>query len=372
MNQIMERYADAILRYALRLSEGDVLSINTEEANDEVAHLVARKAKALTGNGTYIQYIENGKVTDKEEAETDFPIGRNPTALLHLPVFRRRERDAAIEGLPLKELQEYRHLAEPLDLRRPMVPFASAPVPSEDWDSAADERSLAMLSELLFLEDDGFLTRLKEREDEVMEECRKLNSLSLRGCRITDENGTDLSFSFLEGTGFVTGICELADGRRFVPAVASGEISRIIDSRTVEGTVTATRPFMFFSEPERHLTLSYRGGELADYSASFPFEWYLKQDANAGRVSELILSDSIGRGRDGLYAIPDWDRMRTFAITLGGPKPDGLQTEEALSGANDSIAFLTIPFGSETTEIIATDADGDEITIASDGFINAD
>ena len=253
-----------------------------------------------------------------------------------------------------------------------MVPFASAPVPSEDWDSAADERSLAMLSELLFLEDDGFLTRLREREDEVMEECRKLNSLSLRGCRITDENGTDLSFSFLEGTGFVTGICELADGRRFVPAVASGEISRIIDSRTVEGTVTATRPFMFFSEPERHLTLSYRGGELADYSASFPFEWYLKQDANAGRVSELILSDSIGRGRDGLYAIPDWDRMRTFAITLGGPKPDGLLTEEALSGANDSIAFLTIPFGSETTEIIATDADGDEITIASDGFINAD
>ena len=101
MNQIMERYADAILRYALRLSEGDVLSINTEEANDEVAHLVARKAKALTGNGTYIQYIENGRVTDKEEAETDFPIGRNPTALLHLPVFRRRERESAIEGLPL-------------------------------------------------------------------------------------------------------------------------------------------------------------------------------------------------------------------------------------------------------------------------------
>ena len=88
MNYIIDRYADVILGYALRLRKGDVLSINTEEANSDIAHLIAKKAKALTGNGTYIQYIENGKVTEKEEAETDFPIGLSPTAMLHLPVFR--------------------------------------------------------------------------------------------------------------------------------------------------------------------------------------------------------------------------------------------------------------------------------------------
>lgn len=370
MNYIIDRYADVILGYALRLRKGDVLSINTEEANSDIAHLIAKKAKALTGNGTYIQYIENGKVTEKEEAETDFPIGLSPTAMLHLPVFRNRERDNEIDTLPLRILQEYRHLAEPLDMRKAAVPFASAPVPSEDWDNISDERSLELISSLLFLEDDDFQKLLRKRDEEIIEECTYMNSLKLKGCHIFDENGTDISFSFLDGTEFVTGIYELADGRRFVPSVVSGEISRLIDSSSVNGVVSATKPFMFFSEPERHLTLSYKDGQLSDFSASFPFEWYLKQDENAGKVSELIMSDFIGFD-SGFYAIPEWDRIRTFSLTLGGPKPDGILTEEALSKANDSIASITIPFGSSTTEIIATDTDGDEITIASDGFISS-
>ena len=55
MNMLLERYADVIIRRALRLREGDVLSINTEEENADLATLIARKAKEITGNGSYRQ-----------------------------------------------------------------------------------------------------------------------------------------------------------------------------------------------------------------------------------------------------------------------------------------------------------------------------
>ena len=62
MDIFSERYAEAILRHALGLARGDVLSINTEADNLDFAHDVARKAREITGNGSFIQTIENGKV----------------------------------------------------------------------------------------------------------------------------------------------------------------------------------------------------------------------------------------------------------------------------------------------------------------------
>ena len=114
MNMLMERYADIILRKALRLQKGDVLSINTEEENSDFAHLIANKAKTITGNGSFIQNIENGKVIETEEAATDFPIEKKPTALLYLPVYRsyKEAEDATVLSAP--EIQRFRHDSEKL------------------------------------------------------------------------------------------------------------------------------------------------------------------------------------------------------------------------------------------------------------------
>ena len=64
MDILLERYAELIVKSALKLEKGDVLSINTEEENSELAHSIARIARDITGNGSYIQNIENGKVTE--------------------------------------------------------------------------------------------------------------------------------------------------------------------------------------------------------------------------------------------------------------------------------------------------------------------
>ena len=119
MDILLERYAELIVKSALKLEKGDVLSINTEEENSELAHSIARIARDITGNGSYIQNIENGKVTETEEAESEYPINQRPTALLYLPVYRafREVEDGKILTPP--ELQTFRHLSEPLDNPEP-------------------------------------------------------------------------------------------------------------------------------------------------------------------------------------------------------------------------------------------------------------
>ena len=138
MDILSSRYAEAILRFALGLGKGDVLSINTEADNLDFAHSVARLAREITGNGSFIQTIENGKVVSSDEVFTDFPISAKPTALLYIPVYKEYG-DPGEKDLDPAAIQRFRHLSDPLGNPAPSIAFASAPAPSDAWGSAIEE-----------------------------------------------------------------------------------------------------------------------------------------------------------------------------------------------------------------------------------------
>ena len=63
------------------------------------------------------------------------------------------------------------------------------------------------------------------------------------------------------------------------------------------------------------------------------------------------------------------DRMRTIALTIGGPRPESLKDDEARSKANDSLLTLSLPIGSDTTAVYGYDSDENESVIMEDGFL---
>ena len=374
------RYAEAILRYALRLESGDVLSINTEEENSAFAHDIAELAKEITGNGTFIQTIENGKVVSGEEACTDYPIDRKPTALLYIPVYQEYDQIDGERALTVPEIQRFRHLADPLDNPLPSIAFAAAPVPSDAWGMMIDsdggrEIPASFISSLLSLEDDDFIAHLKENEDLLIYERNELNRLRLTKCHIEDENGTDITFSFLKDSVFATTVTELASGRRFVPTVFSSDIFRALDPFSAEGYITSSRPFMLFGKTAGSFSASFCDGAMTDFSMNENdaelMNLYLSLDQNGKRLSELSLSEISSEASDIDYmALPEWDRMRTVSLTMGGPRPESLR--DGGSGANDSITSLSIPVGTDSTTITCTDENGEEFVIMDDGFIRDD
>ena len=381
MNMLLERYADFIIRRALRLQDGDVLSINTEEENADLASLIARKAKEITGNGSYIQNIENGKVTETVEAASDFPIEKKPTVLLYLPVYKEYDEIEKGKLYTAPEIQRFRMLSEPIDNGDPVIPFAAAPVPSARWGKAiSDEEDEALayslLTELLSLDEDDYL-RENDDEDILLYECDELNKKKLVRAHIQDEEGTDLEFSFLPGSEFRTTVSRLKDGRKFNPTIFSSDIFRAIDKSSCEGYFTITRPFMLFGRAIRSLSCRVSKGRITEFSADEKsgelMELYLMQDQNAGAVSELSIAEESTKAADiDYFALPEWDRMRGISITIGGQRSDSLRTEDARKNANDSLVTLTLPIGSDTTVITAYDEEGNEYTIAEDGFITED
>ena len=379
---LMERYAELIVRSALKLQKGDILSINTEEENSELAHLVARLAKEITGNGSYIQLIENGKVAETEEAESEYPMTGRASALLYLPVYRPFGTAEDGKTYTAPELQSFRHLSEPLENTEAAIPFVTAPVPSQAWGEIIDEEggmrdAASLLSDLLSLEEDDFVSIHGENEDVILYERDRLNKESYTRCRIADEEGTDITFTFLPGSEFETTLSVLRSGRRFVPTVFASDIFRAIDPHSAEGYFTITRPVMVFGHVIRHLSCRVEKGRIVDFTTDEEsgriFSLYLSQEENAGRIAELSLSEENTRAAEiGFFALPEWDRMRGTALTLGGPRPGSLKTDEARAAANDSLLTLSLPVGSDTTVVYASSSDGDDAVIMEDGFITED
>ena len=65
--------------------------------------------------------------------------------------------------------------------------------------------------------------------------------------------------------------------------------------------------------------------------------------------------------------IPEYDRMRTISITIGGPKGESVG-EGNIEHTIDCLLSLSLPLGRESTVITALDKDGEEITVYSGGW----
>lgn len=379
MNILFHRYAEIITKKALKLRKGDVLSINTEERYSAFAHLVADIARSITGNGSYIQLIEKGKVTHTEEAATDYPIGKNASALLYLQTVNNCPEFEAHKVFNAPELQSFKLLSEPLGNPTPSLPFVTAPMPSEEWGKLIDEEDgneslvYEVLSDLMALGEDDYLDISDNREDILEYEYEKLNALKLVRGRITNEEGTDISFEFLKGSKFKTTLETTSSNRKFIPSVFYSDLFHALDKTKTSGYLNITYPISLFGHKISSLSVTLENGRVisfdADRNLGEVFNTYLEQDNQAGVASMLtIAEDSNPAAFINIMNYPEWDRMRGVAITLGGIKATAVEGD-LIDQTTDSLVTLTLPIGSDSTTITVEDEDGIEYTIYEDGII---
>ena len=375
MDIFFDKYADAIIECALKIKEGDVLSINTEEENGEFAKLLAAKAKAITGNGSYIQRLEKGRIVENYDFMSSSPLTKAPTCFVYIPLFKAfpklegdREYDAA-------DLQSFKLLSDPLDNPPPTLPFVTCPLPTDDWDQVLDEygsSSSSILYNILSLERDDFISYLKRKEESVRYLVKFFNGLDLDKCRIADDEGTDLEFSFLKGSTFNSSFIETVTERVFCPTITSSDIYRLMDPTSLTGWLNISKPIVLWGEIITNLSIRFNGGKIVEYSSNPKGEalmdLYLRQDPLSGRASMITLSEvSSPLFDEDITLIPEYDRMRAISITVGGPKGEAVK-EDDIKGTVDSLLSLSLPLGRESTVITALDKDGEEITIYSGGY----
>ncbi|MGN1163968.1 MAG: aminopeptidase, partial [Candidatus Ornithospirochaeta sp.] len=200
-----------------------------------------------------------------------------------------------------------------------------------------------------------------------------LNGLRLRECRIANDEGTDISFSFLPSSSFHSSYMETAGGRMFSPYPVSGDIFRLIDPLSLTGWINISKPISLWGKRIPSLSLRFDGGKVTEYSSSPVAEsllgLYLSQEPTSGRASMVTISEISNPLEDeDLTFIPELDRMRTVSITIGGPKGEAVE-EGDIEHTVDSLLSLSLPVGSESTVITALGENGEEYTIYSGGYI---
>ncbi len=376
-----DRYADVILFSALRLRKDDCLSINTEERDYRLARLIAGKAKRITGNGSYIQLLENGRIVGNFDLFSDFPLEKKPTCLIYLSYYRKKE-EADLTGIyEPRKLQMFSLLSDPVDSSSPLLPSIKCLLPSALWDEELgaldwERKSMDILSSMMNLESRDFLRLNDIRNDNLVYLARRLDSMKLTKARIATDEGTDMTFSFRKGSHFVPSFSSTVSGRFYSPSVYSADIFRLIDWRSVTGWMNTTRPFVLWGKKRENLSLHFTEGSLDDMSSDRVtrelFDLYSRQDANALRPVMLSLSESNHplSGEELTY-ISDIDRMRTSSLTLGGARAEAVP-QELKDSVDESIVTLTLPVGSSSMVLTALNEEGDEVTVFSDGSINVE
>lgn len=372
----LDKYANLILRHGLNLRKGDVLAINTEEENSGFAQIIASNANRITGCGVFINYIKDGKVEDTEEAMTEFPINKRPTALLHIPTYKRYDSVEKDKEYSARELQSFRLLSEPISNQIPSIPFATAYLPSDIWDEEdLDSSSSAFLSDLFALEEDEFIESIEEMSNVLRYEKDKLNNLNLKRGRIYSEDGADLEFEFLPGSSFEVSEEITKDGRRFTPLLYSSEIFRALDKSKTNGYLSITKPILLFGNKLNNLTVKFEDGRITEFQAYEEngdlFNLFLKQDNNAAYASELVIAENNNASDISYFALPEWDRMRGTSITIGASRGKGLD-DAAIDRANDSLVSLSLPLFSSTLIIECEDNEGNNYRILEDNIIRED
>ena len=318
------RYADAIVRDALRLGDGDVLAVHGEPAHREL--LVALAEAGYRAGCRYCDVVT-----------TDLRVKR--ARALHAPVdtlgeqpawHDRRMRDLlAVDagvvtvngpGDPglMSEVPPERAAREttrvlagaPRYLRAVMrgdARFCVIAWPTPAWaaqvypELPVEDAVAALGQDLLHFarlspEDppDGWARHVARLEAVATElTARGLRELTLRG------PGTDLRLGLPEGARWIGGTLQ---GRnvRFSPNVPTEEVFTSPSPRATEGTFACSRPLEIEGRAIDGIRAEFRRGRLVRIDAARPEDAeyltaYMARDRGAGRLGEVALVDGKSR-----------------------------------------------------------------------------
>ncbi|MDX6564451.1 MAG: aminopeptidase [Gaiellales bacterium] len=394
----LARYADAIVRDALRLGEGDVLAAHGEPAHREL--LVALAEAGYRAGCRYCDVLT-----------TDLRLKR--VRALHAPLeslgeqpawHDRRMRDllAADAGVvtvngpeepgllgdvpPERAARETSRIlvGAPRYLRAlksgdarfcviawPTPAWASQVYPELERDAAVTALGDDLLRFARLAPDDppdGWAQHVARLQAVATELTRYgLRELTLRG------PGTELRLRLPEGARWIGGTLQGRHGR-FSPNVPTEEVFTSPSPRATEGTFACSRPLELEGRTLTGIHGEFRGGRLERIAASRPedsefLQAYLARDSGAGRLGEVALVDGMSRvgAANRGYGTTLLDENAASHMALGSGFD--FARDPGAERPNSSRIHVDVMIGRPELEVHGRDATGRQLPVLVDGVL---
>ena len=395
----LARYADAIVRDGLLISDGDVLAVHPEPIQRELA--VALTDAGYRAGARYVDVLETDpritraralgaaeETLDWRPAWEDARMrelvregagivwiagSEDPQVLADVPPARAVRRVTDRPGLP-----PYRRAVGRADARFAMVAWPTPAWAAQVYPELASDAAVAALGRDLLsfarLGPDDPADGWRRHAERLAVRAARLAALDLRELRLTAP-GTDLRLTLPAGTRWRGGINDVR-GHQITPNIPTEEVFTSPDQSSTAGVFRCTRPLALAGRVIEGISGEFRRGRLVRIEAADEVDreflaGYLARDRGASRLGELALVDSSSRvgaaGRPFFTTLLDENAATHIAFGLGFADcraPDS-------PPPNHSVVHLDVMIGSPEMDIEAVDARGEHITIIADGAFAA-
>ncbi len=206
-----------------------------------------------------------------------------------------------------------------------------------------------------------------------------LNKLRLKKLHFTAENG-DLTIYLNANSKWMGGPAGLPDGRLFIPNLPTEEVFTTPDFTKTEGEIKVTKPVTILGNQVDGIYLKFIAGKVVEFDAKTGrnfLEKYLVIDNGASFLGEVALVDNNSPiNKSGLiFNNILFDENASCHIALGGGYPScftnttQLTDDDSLikAGCNVSLVHTDFMIGTDSTNVIGYDFDGNKFDIIKNG-----
>ena len=405
-NELLQKYADFIVRVGVNPQPGQTLIINCPLEGAPLARLCVRSAYEAGARDVQVNWQDDAVTRIRmelgsEEALTDhkgwqlrryldYAESEGGVCVLHL-IADDPELFAGLDGAKISRVNSAnRSFMQPWReyTMNDRVQWSIAAMPSAPWakkmfpeldTAAAIEAQWKLIFDTCRVTGGDPVGEWQKHLDRLNELGAKMNALDLESVHFESANGTDLTVGLADDATWEGASSKAENGTDFIANVPTEEVFCAPHRERVNGIVYGTKPYVYNGQLIEGWHVTFKDGKVVEHgaekNASLLAE-LLSTDENACRIGEIALvpaSSPINQSGV-LFYNTLFDENAACHIAFGAGYPTNIKggskmnrTELLAKGLNDSAIHEDVMIGAPDTNVIGTTKDGKEVTIFTSG-----
>ena len=405
-NELLQKYADFIVRVGVNPQPGQTLIINCPLEGAPLARLCVRSAYEAGARDVQVNWQDDAVTRIRmelgsEDALTDhkgwqlrryldYAESEGSVCVLHL-IADDPELFAGLDGAKISRVNSAnRSFMQPWReyTMNDRVQWSIAALPAEPWakkmfpeldTAAAIEAQWKLIFDTCRVTGGDPVGEWQKHLDRLNELGAKMNALDLESVHFESANGTDLTVGLADDATWEGASSKAENGTDFIANVPTEEVFCAPHRERVNGIVYGTKPYVYNGQLIEGWHVTFKDGKVVEHgaekNASLLAE-LLSTDENACRIGEIALvpaSSPINQSGV-LFYNTLFDENAACHIAFGAGYPTNIKggskmnrTELLAKGLNDSAIHEDVMIGAPDTNVIGTTKDGKEVTIFTNG-----
>ena len=405
-NELLQKYADFIVRVGVNPQPGQTLIINCPLEGAPLARLCVRSAYEAGARDVQVNWQDDAVTRIRmelgsEDALTDhkgwqlrryldYAESEGSVCVLHL-IADDPELFAGLDGAKISRVNSAnRSFMQPWReyTMNDRVQWSIAALPAEPWakkmfpeldTAAAIEAQWKLIFDTCRVTGGDPVGEWQKHLDRLNELGAKMNALDLESVHFESANGTDLTVGLAEQAVWESAGSKNEKGVPFLPNIPTEEVFTSPDRMRADGIVYSAMPLIHHGNKVDDFWIKFEGGRVVDYDARVgkaTLASIIDTDEGAAHLGEvaLISKNTPIRESGVLFYDTLYDENASCHLALGVGFPECIEggydmsKEELLEhGVNVSSTHVDFMIGTDDIDITGITPDGREVVIFQNG-----